>query len=53
MIIHPLPFSSTYNLDWVRREWGATNRCCLLRILIPFNAPMVVIGTTQQTCIYG
>lgn len=42
-IIQPLPFSSTYNLDWVLKEWIGENLCCLLKIKIPVNSPMVVI----------
>jgi len=47
-IIQPLPFSSTYNLEWVKREWSGENLCCLLKILIPFNAPMVVIEPPNE-----
>ena len=47
-IIQPLPFSSTYNLEWVKREWSGENLCCLLKILIPFNAPMVVIEPPSE-----
>ena len=42
-IVQPLPFSSTYNLEWLKKEWAKSNKCCLLRILIPFDAPMTVI----------
>ena len=42
-ITQPLPFSNTYNLDWVKREWLRDNKCCLLKINIPLHTNMLVI----------
>ena len=52
-IIQPLPFSNTYNLDWVKREWLRDNKCCLLKINIPLNTNMLVIEPPGQDIYMG
>jgi hypothetical protein len=47
-IIQPLPFSNTYNLEWVKREWLGDNKCCLLKINIPLHTNMLVIEPPDQ-----
>ena len=52
-MIQPLPFSSTYHLNWLKTNWSGENLCCLLKILIPFDAPMVVIEPPDQEMYKG
>ena len=52
-IIQPLPFSNTYNLEWVKREWLGDNKCCLLKINIPLDTKMLVIEPPDQVIYQG
>ena len=52
-IIQPLPFSNTYNLEWVKREWLGDNKCCLLKINIPLDTNMLVIEPPYQVKYQG
>jgi hypothetical protein len=52
-IIQPLPFSNTYNLEWVKREWLGDNKCCLLKINIPLHTNMLVIEPPDQVIYQG
>lgn len=52
-IIQPLPFSNTYNLDWVKRAWLGDNKCCLLKINIPPNTNMLVLEPPGEAMYQG
>lgn len=52
-ITQPLPFSNTYDLDWVKREWLGGNKCCLLKINIPLDTNMLVLEPPGQPIYRG